>query len=98
MSAAPLLFELIGGVLNGLDNLNVAGAAAKMADKRTADFILARARVPGEKRFCSDHHSRRTETALNCPFGHKRLLDFPVLFRATRLRLNKALIPTKLLT
>src|SRR5215510_6392333 len=59
-----LLTHLLGRVLDSLDDVDVAGAAAEIARDRLADLLLARVLVPLEQRDARHHHSRRTVAAL----------------------------------
>src|SRR5262245_31710667 len=56
--------QLVGGVLDGLDDLVVAGAAAQVAGDAVADLVLARVGVAGEQRARAHQHAGRAEAAL----------------------------------
>src|SRR5207248_2987853 len=53
-----------GGVLDRLDDVHVAGAAANVARDRPTDLFLARVGVALEQRRAHQHHARRAEAAL----------------------------------
>ncbi len=56
--------ELGGGVLNGLDDVLVAGAAADVAADAEADLVLGRLRVLLQQPVRADDHPGRAEAAL----------------------------------
>src|SRR5688572_6091384 len=64
MSGSLLVAELGRGVLDRLDDLVEAGAAAQVAGDAVSDLRLGRARVAGEQRARADDHPGRTEPAL----------------------------------
>ena len=55
---------LVGGVLNGVDDVLVAGAAAEVAGDALADLALRRRRVVFEQRHGRHDHPRRAVAAL----------------------------------
>src|SRR5438067_4366233 len=59
-----LLLHLLGGVLDGLDDVHVPGAAAQVPGDGLADLRLARVPVAIEERAARQHHSRRAVAAL----------------------------------
>src|SRR5918994_1376391 len=56
--------QLAGGVLDRLDDPQVAGAAAEVACERLAELLVARVRVLAKKRLHRHEEARRTEAAL----------------------------------
>src|SRR5215468_6545488 len=56
--------HLLGRVLHGLDDIDVAGAAAEIARDRLADVLLARVLVALEERHTRHHHARSAVAAL----------------------------------
>src|SRR6266545_895957 len=75
MSAPARLLEPAGRVLDSLDDLDVARAAAQMADQCFADVVLARIRVLVQQRLGGEDETRRAESALHAAFLHERCLD-----------------------
>src|SRR5215468_7661985 len=69
------LLELLRGVLDRLDDVDVAGAAAEVPGDRLADLGLARVGVPGEERAAGHHHARRAVAALQAVLLPEALLD-----------------------
>src|SRR5712691_1990921 len=61
---SPDSAHLLGRVLHGLDDIDVAGAAAQVPRDRLADLLLARVLVALEERAGGHQHPRRTESAL----------------------------------
>src|SRR5215470_185152 len=70
-----LLTHLLGRVLDSLDDVDVAGAAAEVARDRLADLLLARVLVPLEQRDARHHHPRRAVAALQAVLLGEALLD-----------------------
>src|SRR5262249_16832899 len=68
------LLELLRRVLDGLDDVDVAGAAAQVPGDGLADVGLARVGVPGEERRARPHHARRAEAALQAVLLPEALL------------------------
>src|SRR5215468_4857055 len=56
--------ELVGGVLDGFDDLVVAGAPAQVPRDPVADLGLGRVRVPRQQRARAHQHAGRAEPAL----------------------------------
>src|SRR5258708_6595720 len=54
----------VGRHLHGLDDVDVAGAAAQVARDAPADLVLARVRVVLEQGDRAEHHAWRAEPAL----------------------------------
>src|SRR6266567_392975 len=54
----------LGGVLDGLDDVHVAGAATDVAGDRPPDLVLGWIGVALEQRGADEHHSGRAEPAL----------------------------------
>ena len=52
------------GVLNRLDDVHVARAAAQVAGDRTPDLCLRRRWITGQQRLAAEKHARRAEAAL----------------------------------
>src|SRR5215467_5991304 len=73
----PLLLRRhpLGGVLDGLDDVVVTGAAAEIALEPVADLVLRRARIALEKLGGGHDHSRRAEPALQTVLLPERVLD-----------------------
>src|SRR6266511_13585 len=69
------LAQPAGGVLNRLDDLHIAGAAAQMPDHGVADLVLARIGVLVEQRLCRQDESRGAEAALDAALLHEGFLD-----------------------
>src|SRR5215510_2078262 len=69
-----LLAHLLGRVLDGLDDVDVAGAAAEIPRDRLADLLLARILVSLEERDARHHHSRRAVAALQAVLLSEPLL------------------------
>src|SRR6266568_3798150 len=69
------LLHAAGGVLDRLDDVDVAGAAAQVPRDGLADLELARRRVPGQQRRRGHHHARRAEAALQAVLLPEAELD-----------------------
>src|SRR5262249_50600678 len=69
------LLELLGGVLDRLDDVDVAGAAAEVAGDRLADVGLGRIGVLREQRAAGHHHAWRAVAALEPVLLPEALLD-----------------------
>src|SRR5262250_1676614 len=52
------------GVLDGLDDIHVAGAPAKIPGDRFADVAFGRIRIRLQERVARQHHARRAVAAL----------------------------------
>src|SRR2546428_4422686 len=73
---APLLGRhLLGGVLDGLDDIVVAGAAAEVALEPVPDLALRRARVALDELSGRHDHARRAEAALQSVLLPEAVLD-----------------------
>src|SRR5581483_1246533 len=72
---APLQGLSLGHGLNGLDDVDVPGAAADVALDRTADLLLARLRRVREQVGRADQHPRRAVPALEGVVLRERLLQ-----------------------
>src|SRR5215813_11525526 len=72
---AKLLAHLLGRVLDGLDDVDVAGAAAEIPRDRLANLLLARILVPLEQRDARHHHSRGTVAPSQDVLLREPLLD-----------------------
>src|SRR5262245_30845166 len=72
---ALLLTQLYGRVLNGFDDVHVAGASAQVSGNGLADLGLARARVARQKRHAGHHHARGAVAALQAVLLPEALLD-----------------------
>src|SRR3974377_1677672 len=75
ISAPALLLELPGRVLDSLDDLDIAGAAAQMADHGVPYFVFARLRIFVEQRCRRDDKTRCAEATLNSTFLYEGFLD-----------------------
>src|ERR1041384_5300962 len=75
MSGSLSRADLLGGVLDGFDDLVVAGAAAQVARDAVADLGLARLRVAGEQRARRHQHAGRAEPALQAVLLPEALLQ-----------------------
>src|SRR5690348_949434 len=62
-------------VLHGFVDLHVAGAAAKIAGERFANFVERGIRITIEQGFRGNHEARRAETALRAAHFGEALLD-----------------------
>src|SRR5215510_4645542 len=74
-----------GGVLDRLDDVHVAGAAAQIARDRVTDVRLGRTGVAPEQRHARHHHARRAVPALQPVLLPEALLNrmqLAVLFQA----------------
>src|SRR5262245_52073049 len=71
---APSL-TLLGRVLHGLDDVDVAGAPAQVSGDRAADLVLAGRLVAVEQRASRHHHARRAIATLQAVLLHEALLD-----------------------
>src|ERR1041385_8592044 len=69
------LLELLRGVLDRLDDVDVAGAATEVPRDRLADVVLGRLGVLREERAAGHHHARRAEAALQAVLLPEALLD-----------------------
>src|SRR5918996_1041088 len=58
------IFESCGCVLDGVDDLHVARAHAKIAGQRFANLFLAGIRLIAQQRVARHHHSRGAVTTL----------------------------------
>src|SRR5262245_15794658 len=70
-----LLLEPLGGKLDRLDDVHVAGAAAQVPRDGLADVLLAGVGILGEERRARHHHAGRTIAALQTMFFPEALLD-----------------------
>src|SRR5690242_8388694 len=68
------LAHLLGRVLHGLDDIDVARAAAQVPGDRLADFLLAGILVALEERARGHEHARRAESALQAVLLGEALL------------------------
>src|SRR5436190_23664029 len=73
--------------LDGLDDVDVARAAAEVALERLADLLLARRRILLEQRDRRHHHPRRAVAALEAVLRVERLLH--LVHRAVREALDR---------
>src|SRR3954462_8325549 len=64
LGMGALLLHLLGGVLDGLHDVHVPGAAAEISGDGLPDLRLARVLVAIEERAARQHHSRRAVAAL----------------------------------
>src|SRR5262245_28656730 len=72
-----------GRVLNRLDDVHIARAAAKIAGNRVADLRFGRVRVTAQEGDASHHHARRAVSALEPVLLPETLLnrmELPILF------------------
>src|SRR5215471_1921463 len=69
------LARLGGRVLDRLDDVDVAGAAAEVSGDRPADLVLVGVLVALDERARSHHHARGAEAALEAVLLHEALLD-----------------------
>src|SRR5207249_8288747 len=69
------LAHLLGRVLHGLHDIDVAGAAAEIPRNGLADLLLARVLVALEERAGGHQHAGRAETALQAVLLGETLLD-----------------------
>src|SRR5882672_3600195 len=67
--------ELVSGVLDGFDDVLVAGAAAKIAGNAEANFFFARRRVLPQQPVGAHDHARRAEAALQSVHFTEALLQ-----------------------
>src|SRR5256885_4841045 len=75
MDPSSLLAQLLGCVLDGLDDVHIAGAAAKVAADGFADLHLVRLLVARQQGAAGHHHPRRAEAALQAVLLPEALLD-----------------------
>src|SRR6185295_3761447 len=77
--APPLLTrvgaQLLCRVLNGFDNVDVAGAAAEVAGDRLADLRFARIGILLQEGIAGQHHARRAVAALEAVLLPESFLD-----------------------
>ena len=59
-----LLVQFIGGILDRLDNVRVAGAATQISRNSPANFLFSRIWILFQQLLTSHDHARGTETAL----------------------------------
>src|SRR6187549_1073146 len=67
--------QLGGGMLDGFDDVDVAGAAAEVAGDRLADLLLRRVRVARQQGGAGEHHPRRAVAALQAVLLPEPVLD-----------------------
>src|SRR5262249_16604814 len=67
--------ERPGRVLDGLDDVLVAGGAGDVGGERRPDLFLRRAGILGEQRCDRQHHPGRTEAALETVLFAERVLN-----------------------
>src|SRR5712692_1304321 len=70
-----LAAQLRRPVLNGFDDVDVAGAAAQIARDPPTDLLLGRIGVGSEQRFRAEEHARRAESALQAVLLEETLLQ-----------------------
>src|SRR5262245_35388772 len=75
MAASPSLGHLLRGVLDRLDDVVVAGAAAQIALEEVADLGFARLLLALEELVGSHDHARCAEAALEAVLLPEALLD-----------------------
>src|SRR6186713_53094 len=68
------LLQLVGRELDGLDDVDVAGAAAEVPRDGLADLELAGLAVLLQQRAGGEHHARSAEAALQAVFLPEALL------------------------
>src|SRR4029077_8840932 len=77
--APPLLSrvgaQLLGRVLDGFDDVDIAGAAAEIAGDRLADLRLARIGVLLQEGVAGQHHAGRAVAALEAMLLPEAFLD-----------------------
>jgi hypothetical protein len=70
-----LFIRVLYSPLNGLHNVLVAGAAAKISLESVPDVFLGRVRIAGEQLMRSHNHTRRAEPALQSMLLPESLLE-----------------------
>src|SRR5215218_5299963 len=71
----PGVSQLRRAVLDGFDDVDVAGAAAQVARDAAADLGFCRARIACKERFRRHQHAWRAETALEAVLLQKAFLQ-----------------------
>src|SRR3972149_1370098 len=88
ISAALLFRQLAGGVLNGLDDLEIAGAAAEVADDGLPNLVFAGIGLLAQQPPCEHDQPWGAEPALHGARLHKRFLNLVEIAIAAAHALN----------